>query len=276
MSSSDVIVYEKDLIDIFQGLQASGGAIVVHSSLSSFGHVFGGHRTLIDSLMRVFSTVMMPAFSWEANSPPPLDERPENNGCDYAFYDNWTKEEVRFLVEQAGIEKSMGIVCKEFLKYPGVLRSDHPWHSWAAWGDLAPLLVKDHPWSTTNLPLEKLADNFGYVLLLGVDLRSCTAVHVAEERAGRRPFYRWMRDRDGNVKRVRASGCAKGFQCLFSDCADVFESRYVGNSHVLCAYLPTLLERLADVIFKNPQKTVCSPECIRCRDALKGGPENLA
>lgn len=260
------------LIKAFRRLGASGAPVVVHSSLSSFGHVAGGGKTVVESLMTVFPTIMMPAFSWEANAPPPLNERPETNGCDYSFYDNWERQEVRFLVEEAGIETSMGIIAREFLKFPGVVRSDHPWHSWAAWGRDSAWLVQHHPWSSTNLPLEKLEEISGYVLLLGVDLRSCTAVHVAEERAGRRPFYRWMRDRDGVVKRVRASGCAKGFQNLFPDCADLFEQDYLGNCRLLCAYLPALLERLVDVILDNPQRTMCSVNCIRCRDSIRGGP----
>lgn len=262
------------LSDIEQGLHALGVSnrpVVVHSSLSSFGFVDGGADAVITALTTVCKNVMMPAFSWEANAPPPYGDRPPRNGCNYAFYDNWAAPPVRFQVETAGIEKSMGIISRRFLAWPGVSRSDHPWHSWAASGAGREAYLSPHPWGTTNIPLERLSENGGWVILMGVGLTSCTAIHVAEERAGRQPFIRWMRDRHGDVRRVRASGCANGFGNLLPHIYDLFSIVQIGRAEVMAIDLQMLIDKSREVIKNNPEVTRCTSGCIRCADAISGG-----
>lgn len=261
--------------DIYQGfkkLGITGERVVVHSSLSSFGELKGGVEALADVILNSFKTVLMPAFCWDSVAAPPQGDRPGQNGCDYSFYDTWGREPVPFLVENAGIEPSMGILSRHFLSLSGVRRSDHPWHSWAAYGDGSAELTEKHPWETANLPLERLADMGGRVVLLGVGLNSCTAVHIAEEKAGRRPFIRWAIDRGGKLRRVRASGCAKGFNGLLPFCKELLVRTEVGNSCVLTAPLNPFIEHLASVILSQPEVTRCATDCIRCRDAILGGP----
>lgn len=256
----------------FADLGIVGERVVVHSSLSSFGQVVEGAQTVIDALVTSFPTVMMPAFCWDSNAAPPQGDRVERNGCHYSFYDSWQKPLKPFLVETAGIEKSMGVIAKTFLEFPAVERSDHPWHSWAVVGDGADELVRDHLWTTTNIPLERLAATGGWVLLMGVGLNSCTAIHVAEERAGRCPFIRWMCDRDGIVRPVSVSGCAKGFNNLMPFCKDLFRETSVGEARILAAPLGDLIGRAAIIMAEQPEITQCVPDCIRCRDAILGGP----
>ena len=264
-----------DLAAIRKGLEDAaprGVPVAVHTSLRSFGTVTGGADTVIAALTQSFRTVMMPAFCWDSNAPPSSGDRPLRNGCDYAFYEGWTRPPVPYLVESARIEAAMGTVSRVFLGWPGVRRSDHPWHSWAAWGHDAEALVADHPWSTTNLPLERLADLDGRVLLLGVALSACTALHVAEERAGRHPFIRWATSREGLVRRVRAAGCAKGFDALMPYCRHLFREVQVGPCRILAAPLASLIECAAALFRARPDIGQCSPTCVRCRDAQLGGP----
>jgi len=263
---------KQQFLNTFDKLQIPSSKVVVHSSLSSFGHVEGGANTIIDALLKTYKTVMMPAFSWEeANTCPPLGERPQNNGCDYSFYDNWNKPMTPFIIEKMGIEKSMGVISREFIKRDGVLRSDHAWHSWAVYGEGAKDIVEDHDWGVTNLPLERIAEQGAYVLLLGVNLSSCTAIHIAEERAGRRPFIRWAINRKGDVRRVRAAGCAKGFNNLLPYCREIVQEYHLGDATIYVANINKLLTRTTELIIKNPPLTVCSDTCIRCRDAVLGG-----
>lgn len=263
----------QDFKHAFADLDIIGQKVAIHSSFSSIGTVDGGPQTIINALSSSFPTVMMPVFCWDSNASPPVTDRPQHNGCYYSFYDNWQKPLKPFVVENAGIEKSMGIIAKIFLTFPGVIRSDHPWHSWAAMGDGASELVRDHSWALTNTPLERLVATEGWVILFGVGLNSCTAVHIAEERAGRRPFIRWMCDRDGYVKRVRASGCAKGFNNLMPYCNDLFRKTSVGNATLLAAPMEALIGRAARIMTEQSEITQCSPECIRCNDAILGGPD---
>lgn len=266
------LVSAKDIEKGFDELGIIGHRVLIHSSLSSFGHVEGGADTVVDVIINSFKTILMPAFCWDSNTTPPTNDRPIQNGCVYSFYDNWNRPPKPFLVESAGIEKSLGVISKRFIAMPGVFRSDHPWHSWAAYGDAAEQLVENHSWETTNMPIERLADLGADLLLLGVGLNSCTAIHVAEERIGRRPFIRWATDRNGKTKRVRVSGCGKGFNNLMPYCEDLFLKTYISKSRVLTTPLKPFIAHVASIIASKPELTRCSPTCIRCRDAILGGP----
>lgn len=214
----------------------------------------------------------MPAFCWDSNAPPPSDDRPETNGCDYGFYDNWDTPPKPFIIQKAGINPKMGAIACAFLSMPGVDRSDHAWHSWACWGKDAQWLSADHDWNTANLPLERLSRKEGRVVLIGVGLSACTAIHIAEEYAGRRPFIRWATDKTGVVRRVRAAGCANGFDRLYPKSRHLFRQVQVGRCRILTARLDVLIDHMARLIKASPESGQCSPDCIRCRDAVLGGP----
>lgn len=266
------MVSPRDLEQALDRLRLRGSAAVVHTSLRRLGGVDGGSDAVARVVADMFGTALLPAFSFASNAPPPPGDRPARNGCDYTFYDRWNAPPAPFRLEEAGIDISMGAVARRFAALPGVRRSSHPLHSWIARGAAAEDLVRPHPWDTTNPPLERLAAIGGVVVLIGVGLNSCTAVHVAEERAGRQPFIRWAWDRDGVVRRVRVAGCSKGFERLRPHVADLFEEAPVGDGRVQAAPLAELIERCADAIRADPRITVCSEGCLRCRDSALGGP----
>ena len=250
-----------------------GKPVVVHSSLRSFGQVEGGAEAVISALQNVFSTVLMPGFQCAANRVlPPPDQRPRQNGCDYAIHFDLSQPPESFDVEKVPIHPKMGRISHTFVRSAGVYRSDHPWHSWLAWGHDSADLVRDHPWDSTNRPLEHLAAAGGWVALLGVTLASCTAIHIAEERGGKRPFIRWALDKEGRMRVVRVCGCAKGFDRLFPYCGTLFQETWIGSSRVLAAPLTDLIERLTPVFRDHPDIARCSENCLRCRDAALGGP----
>lgn len=265
-------VKKTDIVRAFEELKITGKRVVIHSSLRSFGNVAGGADTVLAAILESFETVMMPAFCWDSNTTPPENDRPPQNGCDYKFYENWNRPLKPFIVESAGIEKSLGIIPRKFVALPQVCRSDHSWHSWSAVGYKAKYLTADHLWNTTNLPIERLAAEDGFVVLMGTGLRTCTAIHISEEKAGRRPFVRWAVDRDGKTKRVSASGCGKGFDNLMPYCKHLFAETYVGSCRILSARLQPLIDHLTSVILEAPQLTRCSPGCVRCADSIAGGP----
>lgn len=160
--------------DIIAGLQTlglgTGQSVLVHSSLSSFGHVEGGADTVIDALQETVGssgTVLVPTLtgseSLSPDNPPVFD--PVNTPC-------WT-----------------GRIPETFRQRSGAIRSLHPTHSVAAIGADAQALTADHIDSLTpcdNLsPYAKLAqsDN-GYILLIGVNHQSNTTMHHVEELVG--------------------------------------------------------------------------------------------
>ena len=261
-----------DLRKGFEALGVSGRNIVLHSSLRSFGGVAGGLDAVVEAVADSVGTVMVPAFNYRSVVAPPVDDRPERNAYDYSTCDTTGARPVPFRIEDAPIEPRMGAIARAIASLPQTRRSNHPWHSWAACGPIADELVNSHPWESTNLPLETLSTLGGYVVLMGVGLSSCTAVHVGEERAGRRPFIRWAVGEAGAVRRVGVAGCGKGFDRLTPDCSHLFVDTRVGGCLMRAARLDRLIETVAAVIRANPRATVCSDECVRCRDGARGGP----
>lgn len=169
-SISDAVIRD----DVVAGLRRlgmkPGDKVLVHSSLSSFGHVEGGAETVIDALLEAVGpqgTVLVPTLtgdeSLSAANPPRFD--PVSTPC-------WT-----------------GAIPETFRKRPGAIRSLHPTHSVAAIGRAADVLTRDHWQSVTPCdeasPYGKLAgEPNGYVLLIGASYQTLTILHHVEEIAG--------------------------------------------------------------------------------------------
>ena len=108
---------------------------------------------------------------------------------------------------------------------------------------------------------------------MGVGLTRLTLLHLAEVEAGRRPFIRWARGRDGRAVRVRAGECSEGFESLASSLAPVERPLVVGASQWRMFPAREALELAADAIRTTPSITHCpNLECIECADAIAGGP----
>jgi aminoglycoside 3-N-acetyltransferase len=91
---------------------------------------------------------------------------------------------------------SMGVIPELFRTWPGVHRSAHPVHSFAAVGKYAHELTRDHTLTnefSDQSPVGRLYTLDGFVLLLGVSHENNTSLHLAEHRA-HFPGKRWMRD----------------------------------------------------------------------------------
>jgi aminoglycoside 3-N-acetyltransferase len=77
-----------DIVDGLRNLGVRpGDKLLVHSSLSSFGHVEGGAEAVIDALIEAVSpggTVLVPTLTGDETlcpaNPPIFDPRPSENG----------------------------------------------------------------------------------------------------------------------------------------------------------------------------------------------------
>ena len=266
-------LYKSDIVKVFRDLGVTGQRVVVHASLRNVGYIDGGAYTVLEAIRECIHTCVMPAYSFQSIVAPPTEDRPLRNGIDYTSFRTLVIPTPPFCIESAPVDKKLGSLAAKFAAMKGVSRSDHPWASYAAWGVDGAELTSPYPWMDGALSMERLIDKGGYVVLMGVTLTSCSAIHVACKRTGRNDFIRWALSRDGEVRRLRTGGgCAKGFDKLLPMCKHLFRHGKVGMADVLVAYLPELITYCQQLILSDPEITRCSPDCLRCNDSILGGP----
>lgn len=161
-----------------------GMTLLVHSSLSKVGWVSGGPVAIILALEEVLGpegTLVMPTHT--ANlSDPALWRRPP-------VPRDWV-DPIRHSLPAFDVDLTptyhMGVIAETFRKQRGVIRSNHPDTSFAAWGKHAHYITDNHalvPLFGEDSPLARVYDLHGHVLLLGVTHANNTSLHLAEWRA---------------------------------------------------------------------------------------------
>lgn len=143
-----------------------GGILLVHSSLSSLGHVPGGPETVIRGLWGALGaegTLLLPALSYE-----------------YVGKANPVFDVLR-------TPSNVGAIPEHFRLRPGTLRSVHPTHSVCAIGAQAAAMTADHELDHTPVgahsPFRRVRDLGGQLMFLGCGLRPNTSMHGVEELA---------------------------------------------------------------------------------------------
>ena len=165
------------------GVQA-GMTLIMHSSLKSLGWVCGGPVTVLQALMDVVTpvgTIVVPTQTSEYSDPALWQHPPVPESWWQIIYDTMPAFDARITPTS-----HMGIIAETFRSWPGVLRSDHPTVSFAAWGRHAGHIITGHSLEYglgEGSPLARIYDLDGWVLLLGVGYDSNTSMHLAEYRA---------------------------------------------------------------------------------------------
>lgn len=176
----------------------AGDVVMVHSAFDSFLGFQGGPVDAIRTLQEVVGggargTLMMPTIPFRGTA------------VEYALGD--PVFDVRQTVSR------MGLLTELFRRSPGVVRSIHPTHSVAVWGNRAEAIIAGHERAETpcgrSTPYEKLLEYDGKILLAGVPANTMTFCYfIVEELEPQlaipvftRETYsmRW-RDADGAVR----------------------------------------------------------------------------
>jgi len=168
----------------FEALGVKPGTnIILHCSLSKIGWVVGGPVAVIRALMETLSsegTLVMPTFTGD-NSDPSIWEHPP---VPESWWDTIRKEMPAFEPELTPT-RGLGRIAETFRNWPGVLRSNHPVSSFAAWGKNAKLITENHELTVdigNGSPISRLYDLDGQILLIGVIHHNNTSLHLAEYR----------------------------------------------------------------------------------------------
>jgi aminoglycoside 3-N-acetyltransferase len=172
---------------------AENGVLFVHCAFRRLGAAGFGPEAFIEALIEYMDkgTLVMPAMTWRVVTPanPSFDE--------------------------IATASHVGILAELFRRQYATHRSLHPTHSVAARGRLAAELTAAHHLSDTpcalSSPYGKARQTDAHVLLLGIGLERCTAIHHAEEIAAPEIYLvpaeaaetYWLRDRNGGVHEMR-------------------------------------------------------------------------
>lgn len=268
-------VTKKDVIESVKKAGLQKKSICVHSSLKSFGEVKGGAKTVVDALLESGCTVMVPSFSFSYAVMPPEEMKFKRNGADYSRLD-WIMPGNN-MVYSAGSNnldlKEMGVIPETVLNIAGRVRGDHPLCSFAAAGPFAAELIRSQKPMDVYAPLRELALFEGQVVMMGVGLNKMTAIHLAEQMAGRNMFIRWANGPDKKVITAECGGDSAGFEKLAPYAAAAEKRVKCGESLWRVFDMGKLLKNVARAIMLQPAITHCGmADCVRCNDAVAGGP----
>jgi aminoglycoside 3-N-acetyltransferase len=262
---------------IREAVERSGLAnrvVCLHASLKSFGPVEGGADAVIDAFLSAGCTLIVPAFFYDNQAPPPPGWSIPQNGLDSEWIAGRTHA-VGYDPDANQITReAMGAIPARVLERPGRARGNHPSDSFAGLGPRAAELIAAQ--SPLNIfgPYKKIfAGPPAWLVLAGVGLTAATAIHFAEELSGRRLFRRWGMLKDGTLCETEEGGCSDGFENLAPAVASLENRIAVGAGLWRIYPFREFINALVPVLRANPSITHCGdPECLRCNDAVRGGP----
>lgn len=152
------------LVPILERAQVlDGGVLVVHSAIATLSRAGFRAEAMIETLLDYMhsGTLIMPTMTWRTVTPQ---------------HPVW---------DEIGTPSHTGVLTEVFRTCYATARSIHPTHSVAALGPQAERLLARHHLDDTpvsaNSPYGLMRDLPSYVMMLGVGLETCTAIHLPEE-----------------------------------------------------------------------------------------------
>jgi aminoglycoside 3-N-acetyltransferase len=140
-----------------------GALLIVHSAIAKLSRQGFSAEEMIETFIDHVNDggLFMPTMTWRTVTPAEP---------------NW---------DELSTPSHTGVLSEIFRTRYAIARSVHPTHSVAGWGTDAPMLLSRHHIDDTpvssNSPYGLMRDYDAYVLMIGVGLESCTAIHYPEE-----------------------------------------------------------------------------------------------
>ena len=255
------------------GLDASS-AVIVHSSLRSFGHVVGGADAVCRALASVCGTVMVPAGTWDLTGlpAPPGLVRPHNAYYSSASWPDFDRAVAGATPFSPGlpVDGWLGLVAETMRRSCAHVRSTHPLFSYLAVGRHAAELVAAQRDDWPLGPIDALENLGGDVLLLGVGHTSNTTIHLAEQRLGRSRFFRYATTGAGLWREFpNIPGESHRFDEIEPALAPVTSEVMIGACRARRIPVAEVIERTQHVIRSDPAALLCEDEECRCGAALR-------
>jgi|CXWL01.1.fsa_nt_gi aminoglycoside 3-N-acetyltransferase len=249
-----------DLKSGLSKLQLSKHLVIAHASLKSFGHIEGGAETMLTALLDSVRGVIMPTFTYKSMLNPEVG--PPRNGITYGSETDLNKMAEAFYPNMPA-DKLMGVLPEFLRKHPKAKRSSHPIQSFA--GIRADAVINSQRIYDPLAPIGMLAEQDGWVLLLGVDHTVNTSIHYAEKLAGRLQFIRWALMQDRVVECPGFPGDSDGFNAIAPAVEKYTRRVEIGNALVQAVHLKSLIKVVMDQIKENPFALLCQrQDCERC------------
>lgn len=162
MAAKGLITKSKIMEQLEEFRHIKGKIVIVHTSLRAVGEIEGGGETLLDALIEFFARdgglLCVPTHTWNSD----VYDRREAQSC-------------------------IGVLPRLAAAHPDSVRTLHPTHSMAVFGDrqLAERFVENEAFADTPANPKgcfgKIFSQDGYVLLIGVGQEKNTYIHFVEE-----------------------------------------------------------------------------------------------
>ena len=177
--TKEELMKELRLIGLSRGM-----VLLVEADSERLPYMVGGEQALIEALMDTVGyegTLIVPAFTPELLDPASISD------CPFP-YSSW--EDIRRNALPYQPKLSIPVYgdpfVRQFLRNEGVVRSNHPLYSFAAWGKYAKVICRRHPLHfalNEESPLGRVCDLNGYVVLLGTSFEQAIIHALAKYRS---------------------------------------------------------------------------------------------
>lgn len=254
-----------ELRSAFEELNLADRPVIAHASLQPFGYIQNGAGTVLRALSSSVKSLVMPTFTYRTMVTPEVG--PPDNGITYGA-DQYFNREARPFSPDLPADPLMGILPETLRSHPSAVRTSHPILSFAGLG--ADRILGTQTLDEPFAPIDALADEDGWVVLINVDHTVNTSIHYAEKLAGRRQFVRWALLSDRVVECPSFPGDSSGFDAIANHIWSDTRRLDIGEAFIQAVPLRRLFETVQEMIKRDPLALLCQrTDCERCNALRK-------